>query len=53
VDVGCADDHATGRHAALGARVTGAFAFWTVLTDPAGRPYCLVDRDPQARAAGA
>lgn len=31
------------RHVALGAREGGTFRFWTVLTDPAGRPYCVVD----------
>jgi hypothetical protein len=35
------------RHASLGARVTGRFPFWTVLADPAGREYCLVERDPR------
>jgi hypothetical protein len=46
VDFGCTDPEARDRHAALGARVTGAQEYWTVLTDPAGREYCLVGRDP-------
>lgn len=45
VDVGCADGQAIARHEALGARVIGAHQFWTVLADPAGHPYCLVDRE--------
>jgi Glyoxalase-like domain len=46
VDFGCTDPRARDRHVALGARVTGAQEHWTVLTDPAGREYCLVSRDP-------
>lgn len=46
VDFGCTDRQAVGRHVRLGARITGTFQFWTVLTDPAGREYCLIDRDP-------
>lgn len=46
VDFGCTDPGAQDRHVALGARVTTATRFWTVLTDPAGREYCLVNRDP-------
>jgi hypothetical protein len=46
VDFGCTDPRARDRHVALGARVTGAQEYWTVLTDPAGREYCLVARDP-------
>lgn len=46
VDLGCAGKPAIGQHVALGARVAGTFAHWTVLTDPAGREYCLVSRDP-------
>jgi hypothetical protein len=26
--------------------------FWTVLTDPAGLPYCITDRDPAAGDLG-
>ncbi len=32
------------RHARLGARAGGTFPHWTVLTDPAGREYCVVRR---------
>jgi Glyoxalase-like domain len=45
LDVGCADREALARHEALGARVAGAHQFWTILADPAGHPYCLVDRE--------
>lgn len=34
------------RHVGLGARVEAVRPRWTVLTDPAGRRYCLTDRDP-------
>jgi hypothetical protein len=34
------------RHVALGARVEAVRPRWTVLVDPAGRRYCLTDRDP-------
>ena len=47
VDFGCTDAGAQARHVALGARVTEAQQYWTVLTDPAGRVYCLVNRDPR------
>ncbi len=46
VDFGCTDPRALGLHVALGARVTATQQYWTVLTDPAGREYCLVGRDP-------
>jgi hypothetical protein len=46
VDFGCTDPEARDRHLALGARTTAALEHWTVLTDPAGRAYCLVNRDP-------
>ena len=46
VDFGCADEHALSLHVGLGARVVGAHPYWTVLADPAGREYCLVDREP-------
>jgi hypothetical protein len=26
--------------------VVGTFPYWTVLTGPAGREYCLVNREP-------
>jgi hypothetical protein len=45
VDFGCTDAGARARHVALGARVADAQQYWTVLTDPAGRQYCLVSRD--------
>ncbi len=47
VDFGCTDPLAVDRHVALGARVTATQQYWTVLTDPAGREYCLVGRDPR------
>jgi hypothetical protein len=47
VDFGCTDAGARDRHVALGARVTGAEQYWTVLRDPAGLAYCLVNRDPK------
>jgi len=46
VDFGCTDPEARDRHVALGAHVTASEQYWTVLTDPAGREYCLVGRDP-------
>lgn len=46
VDIGCTDEQAVSRHAALGAQVASTFAYWTVLADPAGREYCLVAREP-------
>jgi hypothetical protein len=46
VDFGCTDAQARDRHVALGADVTAAREYWTVLTDPAGREYCLVNRTP-------
>ena len=46
VDFGCTDPLARERHVALGARVTATQQYWTVLSDPAGREYCLVGRDP-------
>lgn len=49
VDLGCTDrDAAVARHVRHGARVTGAFQYWTVLADPAGHEYCLVGRPPWA-----
>jgi hypothetical protein len=45
VDAGCAELAATtGLHVAAGARVIAQDAWWTVLADPAGRQYCLVER---------
>ena len=49
-DFGCTDELAAGRHTGLGARVVATHEYWTVLTDPAGREYCLVSRDPYAAA---
>ncbi len=47
LDLACSDRAAeTDRHVALGARVEDVRARWTVLRDPAGRRYCLTDRDP-------
>ena len=46
VDFGCTDPGARDRHVALGARVTAALEYWTVLVDPAGREYCLIGREP-------
>jgi hypothetical protein len=46
LDFGCSDPGAAERHVALGARVTDTQPHWTVLTDPAGREYCLVGRPP-------
>jgi hypothetical protein len=34
------------RHAGLGARIEAEHAFWTVLRDPAGAAYCVIDRHP-------
>lgn len=48
VDLACADRAAeTSRHLAAGASVVRERHFWTVLTDPVGRVYCLTDRSPQ------
>jgi hypothetical protein len=47
VDFGCTGPGARDRHVALGARVADTQRYWTVLTDPAGRDYCLVSRDPE------
>lgn len=47
IDLGCTDrDAAVAWHVDHGARVTGTFQYWTVLTDPAGHEYCLVGRPP-------
>lgn len=51
VDLACSDRATdTERHVAAGARVVAVNAFWTVLTDPVGRVYCLTDRSPQRPA---
>jgi hypothetical protein len=50
LDVVCADlAGATRRHVAAGSRVRAELPWWTVLTDPAGRDYCLVAADRSAR----
>lgn len=47
LDLACSDRRAeTDRHVALGATVESVREHWTVLADPAGRRYCLTDRDP-------
>ena len=46
LDLGAAVDLAIDAHVGLGARVVATRPHWTVLTDPAGREYCLVSRDP-------
>lgn len=35
------------RHEGIGARVERTHEHFTVLTDPAGSPYCITDRDPE------
>ena len=51
-DLACADREASlARHLAAGARVVQVREGWTVMSDPAGRVYCLTDRSPD-RAAG-
>jgi hypothetical protein len=44
-----ADDRAAEvrRHVELGARLEAEHAHWTVLSDPAGAPYCITDRSPR------
>jgi hypothetical protein len=47
VDIGTTDQRrAIAWHVALGSRTVHSFPFWTVLADPAGQRYCLIDRDP-------
>lgn len=47
LDVGTSDREAeVHRHLALGAALVAEEEFWTVLSDPAGFPYCVTDRDP-------
>ena len=51
LDLACSDRGAeTDRHEALGATVEAVREHWTVLRDPAGRRYCLTDRDPATGA---
>jgi hypothetical protein len=48
LDIGCSDRAAeTERHLALGAGHVKTYDAWTVLTDPAGSPYCITDREPR------
>ncbi len=48
LDIGCSDRAAeTERHLALGAGHVATYDAWTVLTDPAGSPYCITDREPR------
>jgi Glyoxalase-like domain len=47
VDLGCTDPDAVRQHTELGARVLARQPHWTVLADPAGREYCLIDRAPR------
>jgi Glyoxalase-like domain len=45
IDFGCTDRRgAVGPHLTLGSRVVAELTFWTVLADPTGREYCLVER---------
>ncbi|MFW6775176.1 VOC family protein [Nocardioides sp. CPCC 205120] len=47
LDVACDDREAeVARHVALGAEVRDRQQWWTVLADPSGAPYCVVDRTP-------
>lgn len=48
LDLAC-DDRSTEeiRHLDLGAGISDRREHWTVLRDPAGRLYCLTDRDPR------
>lgn len=46
LDVASTDrDAETRRHEALGATVVEAFPEWTVMRDPVGLPYCVIDHD--------
>jgi hypothetical protein len=44
LDFGSTDNDALATHVGLGAHVVHALDHWTVLADPAGRVYCLVNR---------
>ena len=49
LDLACDDPHAeTVRHEALGAETVRRYDGWTVMRDPAGRPYCNTGRTPEA-----
>jgi hypothetical protein len=46
LDIGAMDrQRVVAWHVALGSRIAGTFPFWTVLADPAGYEYCVVDRE--------
>jgi Glyoxalase-like domain len=47
LDLGCTDPEAAARHINLSARALARQPHWTVLADPAGREYCLIDRPPR------
>ena len=47
IDAGTIDAGIVARHVRLGATVSATFPHWTVLTDPAGQRYCLIDRPPR------
>jgi hypothetical protein len=48
-DLACADRVASvARHRSAGAHVVEVRDGWTVMSDPAGRVYCLTDRSPSA-----
>ncbi|WP_101523694.1 VOC family protein [Nocardioides houyundeii] len=47
LDLAAGDRHAeVRRHLALGARVSAEHLQWSVMTDPAGSPYCITGRTP-------
>ena len=53
LDLACDDvDAATAVHERLGARDPVRSEWWTTLTDPAGRPYCLTRRGPDTGLVG-
>ena len=53
LDLGTTDrDAEVARHVALGAVADDAEEFWTVLTDPTGRRYCVTTRDPATGRLG-
>jgi predicted enzyme related to lactoylglutathione lyase len=53
VDLACEDRRAVvARHVARGAVVVRVEAAWTTLRDPAGRVYCVTDRDPATGRLG-
>lgn len=49
LDLACDDvEAAMHAHVELGARLVQRFSWWTVMSDPAGVPYCLTARDPDS-----